>query len=380
MANPPSPIEPYTRIARASLSVLGLAMFFLAACSEEPTVVPQASASPLVAFTTRTPFDETPTPHRSDVPTTTSTPAYALSATLNPTVDATLQTWHETAIALATTQRAESNLARDDKATEIARFPATCDDMNIYSSSISPDGKWLAASCGYKRDQTLLVQNKEGVTWILEFKNFLSPDSPEGMTGALLPEFWSPDGEYLFFATTLGYDGGGNDCFSGYGVYGLFRLSLTTGIWTTFIPPTDSFPGYEIKFSSTGRRFAADLDGILIADLQTGAVTQLDIPGARVMDLSWSPNGVQLAYSVASCGEEFAETSFVYVWDATTQQAQILTATQGRIILRPESWDDSSTLRIREEKLVGLDAFYAVYVYDTSSKRLVSAGTATPSP
>jgi tricorn protease-like protein len=54
-------------------------------------------------------------------------------------------------------------------------------------------------------------------------------------------------------------------------------------------------------FSPTGRRYAINRFGMMITDLQTGAITQIDT--SDVMDFIWSPDGKYLAYSVASCGE-----------------------------------------------------------------------------
>lgn len=377
MVNAPKSIKSYSRLATVGFFTQGLVVVLLVACGGKPTLTPQTTAVLLAVTTTPKPSDSIPTPY-PNTPTSTLASTHTTSAIPTPTMEATQSTWLATAIAIATSERATSNLAHANEATKAAQFPVACDGDSFPSGDVSPDGKWLASSCGYKRDQLLVVQNKAGTKWTLEFKDFLSPESSEGMPGTLYPQFWSPDGEFLFFATALGYSGGGNDCFPGFGVYGLFRLSLATGAWTTFIPPTDSFPGYEIKFSPTGRRFAADLDGILIADLQIGEITQIDEPG--VMDLSWAPDGVNLAYSVAKCGEEEVYSSSIYIWNALTTQIQILTATEGRKVLRLESWSDNSTLRVREEKFVNRDGFYTIYVYDIIHKNLVSMGTATPSP
>jgi Tol biopolymer transport system component len=295
-------------------------------------------------------------------------------------MDPTKQVWYSTAIVVHETERAEylavHQQTQSVEATQVAQFPVPCGNKN--SKSVSPDGKWLATSCGYKSDQTLVVQNKDGTRWVLVFGDFVSPDSPEGISGGLSPKFWSADGNYLYFSIGLGYSGGGDDCFPDtIGEYGLFRLNLRTGTWTTPIPSTDAFPGYDIKFSPTGRRYAADIDGVTIVDLKTGEVTQLDIPNA--MDLIWSPDGQYLAFSGAICGEERVESSSVYVWDALTDQTQLLYTTEN-ILLKPESWADSLTLRIRGEERIDLDTLYTIYVFDILSKSLLLTGTATPYP
>lgn len=294
-------------------------------------------------------------------------------------MDMTLQVWQATAIAVRETTHAMHQQTENKKETQIAQYPAACDDLNFFQSSASPDGKWFAASCGYKRNQRLIVLSNDGTKWILEFEDFLSPDTNDLVMGMLSPKFWSPEGNYLFFVVGLGYSGGGDDCFpTDSGDYGLFRLNLNTGAWVTMIPPTDSFPGHAIEFSPTGRYFAATMGGVLILDLRTGETTQIDTSG--VMKLSWSPDGKYLAYSVASCGEKgFVESSSVYVWNASTNQTQTLFTTD-ELVLRPESWIDNSTLRINGEKWMNLNAFYTIYEYSLTQENVVFTGSATPRP
>jgi len=354
---------------------LGMAVSLLAACAGGFSSVPEVTASPVTVTTTIDPSEPTSIP--TPVPIASTTP------TLTATSDPTQQVWYVTAIAVQATQKAVRQQSRNDKETEIAQFPFICDDMEFHSSDVSPDGKWFAASCGYKRDQTLIVQNKKGTKWILEFKDFLHPDSFFDGTspmGALYPKFWSLDGEYLYFTTGLGYSGGGNDCFPRFftGDYGLFRLNLKTGLWVTLIPPTDSFPGYGIEFSPTGRRYATDINGVIITDLNTGEITKIDVRGI-IQGVSWSPDGIHLAYSVASCGEQSVQSSSVYVWDALTNQTQMLITTDG-MLLRPELWGDNSTLRVIGEKVIDLDVLYTTYIYDIAQNNLMFTGTTTPSP
>jgi hypothetical protein len=353
---------------RTFLFILGF-LFLLSqsACGAQVSIEPTTTAT----------FTKTPNPIKTLTPT--STPTLGASLTSSPTVDSTQQTWHATAVAIQTAERLESMQSWDAKETQIAQFPTTCDDLNFYSSKISPDGQWFAASCGYKRNQTLRVLSIDGIKWVLDFEDFLSPESPDGISGALNPEFWSPEGNYLYFRIELGYSGGGNDCFPRErGAYGLFRLNLANGSWATVIPSTNSFPGYDIKFSPTGRRYAITLNGVIITDLQTGESTKMATNGT-VEKLSWSPDGKQLAYSTASCDDEKVQSSSVYIWDSTTNQVQILLE-MDEIILTPELWVDTSTLRIIGEEIKGLDSFYTIYEYSIEPQKLLFTGTATPNP
>lgn len=351
------------------LFAFGFIISILGACGGY-SITPEISASPTTIVTTMSqPIQSTSTP--TQIANVTPRP----TLTLKPS-----QSWYFTAVAIQSTEKVLLQQARSAKETQIAQFPIVCEDE--LSGNMSPNEEWLATSCGYERDQTLIVQNRVGTKWVLEFKDFLSPESPDRISGSLDPKFWSPDGEYLYFVSTLGYSGGGNECFprTGRGEYGLFRLTLKTGAWTTLIPPTDSFNGYGIEFSSTGRRYATATNSIVVTDLNTVEVFKLDASG--VMEVLWSPDGTQLAYSVASCGEWFVQSSSLYVWDALTNQTQILVSMNDGTLLRPLSWSDNTTLRIEGEKH---DPVYrrtslTVFIYDIGQKNLVFTGTATRSP
>jgi len=345
--------------------------YILVACGWSSTNLGTMTPPVTVSATINKPIQSTSTP--TQITIVTPRPSHTLSPN---------QSWRFTAVAIQSTDNTLRQQTRSAKETQIAQFSVNCDDMDFYSSNISPNGEWFAASCGYKRDQTLIVQNREGTKWVLEFKDFLSLDSPDGIPGSLNPKFGSPDEKFLYFVSTLGYSGGGNECFPRYGrgEYGLFRLSLKTGTWATLIPPTDSFNGYGIEFSPTGQRYATATNSIAITDLNTGEVIKLDVSG--VMEINWSPDGTHLAYSVASCSEQFLQSSSIYVWDALTDQTQMLltTDTNGDILLSPESWSDNTTLRIAGERLVNGRTRYVIYIYDISQENLIFTGTATLSP
>lgn len=313
-------------------------------------------------------------------PTLTPTIAPAISATLtpSPTATSTYEAWRSTAAAIATAERAASWQAKDLKATEIAQFPPACDDLNKYASSISPDGNWFAASCGYMRDQTLTVQSKDGTKWVVYFQDIISAEKRGGM-GALDPESWSPDGQYLFFSIGLGYSGGGDLCFPpNRGRYGLFRLNLSDGSWMPFVSFKDAFPGYEIRFSPTTEYFAITKHGVTVVHLQTGISTQL-AANDTVEKLSWSPDGKRLAFSTATCEEWVAISSTVFIWEVETGQVQVLFEKEG-VILTPENWVDPLTLRIIAEEYKDRDSLYTLFEYRIDPPGLVSSGTATPRP
>jgi len=253
-----------------------------------------------------------------------------------------------------------------------------CDEFETDSSryaKISPDGKWVSISCGYKRNQTMIVQNQGGVKWVFDFTDFIDP-SLEGGMGAFTPLAWSSDGRFLYFTKVLGWSGGGNQCFPGHGVYGLYRLHLETGTLITLIPSDDWFPGYEIRFSPTNEYYAIDKDGVRITNLTSGKETKIDVSG--VMEMSWSPDGKFLAFSVASCGETLVESS-IFVWNSSTNQTQVLFSTN-EMLLRPQLWIDNSILRFEGEAWVGNNNIYTIFEYNLAGNEMVLSGTTTPYP
>lgn len=259
-------------------------------------------------------------------------------------------------------------------------FEKLCDEFesdSSRSSVMSPNGDWFAISCGYKRNQKLILLNQEGKKWVFDFETLLRPKL-EGMPGAFELLSWSPDGRFLYFSKVLGYSGGGNQCFPGFGVYGLYRLHLQSGTLVTLVPSRDDgFPGDEIKFSPTNEYYAVDIGGVRITNLVNGKATKIDVSG--VMDMSWSPDGKFLAFSVASCGDEFVESSSMLVWNSITNQTQVLFSTK-EMLLKSHSWVDNSKIRFEGETWVGNNYSYTEFEYNLAENKMVSSGTAMPRP
>jgi hypothetical protein len=331
---------------KPSLPILFL-LVILAGCMPKPTqnaslVSNTATFQPSIGKTL--PLTETPRPTVTFTRVRPTIPA----ATLN---------------AIATSEALESLC--DEFESDSSRF-----------SRISPNGEWAAISCGYKRNQTLIVQDQHGVKWVLHLVDFLDSDLQGGM-GDLSPLAWSKDSRFLYFTKNLGYDGGGNQCFPGYGVYGLYRLNLETGKLVILVPSDNSFPGNKILFSPNNQYYAVVIGNIRITNLVSGKVTT--IGKSNVMEMSWSPDSRFLTFSVASCGEDFVESSSIFVWDSSTNQTQVLFSTT-EMLLRPDSWINDSTLRFEGEKWVDKDYLYTVFEYDLAGDKMILSGTATPRP
>ena len=173
------------------------------------------------------------TPSRTSIPTLIRTPSGTPVPT-KPTVtmDPNQQTWLATARSIQKATRIASEQTKEALETRIASFPKVdCNDLSR-SDSLSPDGEWVVTSCGGRYNHYLIIHNMMGIKWALEFNDFL-PISwrEEGMPGGLSTVFWDSEGGYLYFTTHIGWSGGGDECFPGFGTNGLFRLDLKTGYW-----------------------------------------------------------------------------------------------------------------------------------------------------
>jgi hypothetical protein len=97
------------------------------------------------------------------------------------------------------------------------------------------------------------------------------------------------------------------------------------------------------------------------------------------MEMNWSPDGKFLAFSVAKCGEDFVESSSVYVWDSSTKQTQVLFSSE-EMLLIPRAWLINSVLEFEGEQRVDDDYLYTIFEYDLTDDAIVFSGTATPRP
>ena len=155
-------------------------------------------------------------------------------------------------------------------------------------------------------------------------------------------------------------------------------MILREGYLVTFIPSDgQDFPGDKVRFSPTNEYYAVNRDGVTIRNIMSGKETKIDVSG--VMEMSWSPDGKFLAFSIATCGETLVESSSIFVWDSSTNQTQVLLSTK-EMLLRPQSWIDNSKLRFEGEKWVGLNNEYTIFEYNLTGNEMMFSGTATPRP
>lgn len=277
-----------------------------------------------------------------------STPPRSSTSTIAPQSSRTLGTTPQP----LNTQTALTVQAVDLTATQIASFPVKCDENNPFYSMQSSDGNWLAIQCSDKSSEGLEVISKEGKRWVLTFTKFLSVDfmrDGNAVLGGLYPEHWTSDGKYLYFSTRLNISGGG-PCFYGWNIDGLFRINVDDGSVTTTlerIPSSDAF--YDIAFSSDGYRFAYEYNynHLAIVDLRTGEEFAVESGEDNVGNLSWSPDGSQLAY--AKCHETIDQTmvekSSIIVYSPETRTSKKILEVK-QTLLRIESQNGDQVLKI----------------------------------
>jgi hypothetical protein len=234
--------------------------------------------------------------------------------------------------------------AFDLLSTNVASFSPACKASDFRVPSLSPSGNWLAITCGYAHDQTLEVDGKEGKRWILQLADYVPEDLVENgkfiTYGALLTAHWTNDETYLFFKPSIGFDGGGT-CFYSFGAGGLFRLNLINGTVTTTLSKSNWGGGYDIAFSPTGRKmaYAYNSGQPIIFDLNTGEKDTIEVGDNSIGHLTWSPDGLELAYAACHANREgVEENSSVRIFSLVSHTTKTI-LNVGRNILRIQQLD-----------------------------------------
>jgi WD40 repeat protein len=381
--------------------VVLLLCYVLSACSTT-TGSPPATSTPAIPATltpelvTPTPLATTrqssatftatrrpsQTPTFSAVPYLTATyhPPSLTPALIQPTSTNPVKIWATLTSQAATLTRQAVDRAFAPIATQRASFPITCEDINRYYPS--PDGNWMAIGCSTSSNQRLEVVSKEGKRWVLQYKDFLSKDyigDGGPGRGGMYPEHWTGDGKYLYFTTRLGLSGGG-PCFYGWNTMGLYRINVNDGSVTTTLAAIPSWGAfYDIAFSSDGRRYAYEYnyDHLVIVDLRTGEELTIESGGDAVGDLTWSPDGSQLAYGICRDNQDHTTTvkSSIKIYTVGTHTTKTILEVM-QTLLRIHSRNGDPVLKIANYDLQGTAETEYLF-FDWSSAQLT---TATPTP
>lgn len=278
---------------------LCLLAVFLAGCTHQPAVPQTAVTHTLIneKATSHPPaFTGTSGPGSTPLPTQTHTP---IPPTYRPTTRPTYTPTSSSVPILA-------DQTLKPPSTKSASLNLNCEGNIQNVTSLSPDGNWKAVSCGYNHDQTLIIASREGKRWDLQFMDYLSEDFRESPPiGALYPVFWS--GELLYFASSIGFSGGGFCRFRSQGGQGLYQMDLNTGKISATLPPLDGAAEYRIAFSPDGRSLAYNAPQPVILDLDTGEETAIPVGDIPVGDFTWSPDGTELAFATCQLTQDFSD-------------------------------------------------------------------------
>ena len=286
-------------------------------------------------------------------------------------------------------------LAQERLSTEIAvqtlatQFPHTCDVDKVdyyFSRAISPNGLWMMETCYNEIDNSpiMTITNRETqAVWKLLYVDYLP--NPEILPdGGLSVIQWSNDGRYMYFNSVV--YGSGGECFVGIinrqNGKGLFRLDLETGNITTVLPLRGPLGGgYGFSFSPTDRRLVYETypQGLSILDLQTGQLIDVDtsneisVGGAYV----WSPNGLQLVYSVVTTPDNWETRIFSLRLINTQSGNQQILLESSEICFVTRVWPENNILTVEK-----YDQNYerTIIELDLNPEVIVSEATVTPFP
>ncbi|HSB66191.1 MAG TPA: hypothetical protein VLD65_06405, partial [Anaerolineales bacterium] len=199
------------------------------------------------------------------------------------------------------------------------------------SDSVQPRLAWGTEVAGLNQSSTIKVSNLDGTG----FETLLTQDSPNPPT-QLVPEFWSADGESLYFSKEpLGI--GGNILYGGGS--SLYKVDLASKAVTELIPlGPDTGPQACLDAISSDYRYVADHCSqtfITVRDLVNGTSSPIQPPaevsayyfvgGAR-----FSPSGNHLAYALAMT-EQDKEQGWIALTSLNGGSQVVLTSQIGSV-------------------------------------------------
>ncbi len=324
---------------------------------------------------TTQPFTRTPQPTKEST-AEINTPASTLG-TILPSSTYTSAVSEPTNTPTKNPQAMLTEQAKSLERTQIASFSPTCDEANPHPTAISPQGNWLAISCGSKSDQTLRVYSKTGKKWVVQFKDYVSKEFiQDGQTpmGALYPVHWTHDEMYLYFRSAIGFSGGGTCFYGGFG-QGLYRLNLENGTVSATLAPLIGPDEYLISFSPDGRWLAYNAGVPTIFNLQAGKKIVLHEGKNAVGDFTWSPDSSNLLYGTCQTSEDYLtiQASSIRIFSLETREAKTVLETKTGF-LRIESGEGN------KPRIYDGYTNHPSYLYFDWSTQQVITPTVTPTP
>ena len=181
---------------------------------------------------------------------------------------------------------------------------------------------------------------------------------PGTVSTKLVAEFWSADGQLLYFS--MEPDGiGGYILFSG--ATNLYQINIATKQVTEIIPMNPYAPTWGICLDaiSVDYRFVADhctQNVITIRDLSTGGKTTIqppaDVTGYQQMGSArFSPTGERVAFALAQ-GDPNNERGWVAVGDSSGGVAKLILAGDAGSYYTVQGWLNDQTLLVQSNSMV----------------------------
>jgi dipeptidyl aminopeptidase/acylaminoacyl peptidase len=165
--------------------------------------------------------------------------------------------------------------------------------------------------------------------------------------GSLYPVHWTSDDTYLYFTPFLGFSGGGTCFYYHSRVQGLYRINVNSGFISAVLRTTAKPALYEIAFSPVGAKVAYYGDHLTILDLRTGETTEIDTGGRQVGNLTWSPDGANLAFGTCQATEDYDSIVKSDIKVHLLQSKDVNTIMEvNKSILRIVEWDASFRLKL----------------------------------
>lgn len=185
-----------------------------------------------------------------------------------------------------------------------------------------------------------------------QLETLLTQDAGSNPPVQLVAEFWSADGQSLYFSKEpVGI--GGYIPFAG--ASSLYQINLATKQVKEIIPfTTSSGPMVCLDAVSGDYRFIADhcsLKAITVRDLASGATTTIQ-PPAEVTDFGqvgsarFSPEGSRLAFALAK-GDPTDEQGWVAVSDGASGGSKLILTSQAGSYYTVLGWLDDQTLLLQ---------------------------------
>jgi hypothetical protein len=225
---------------------------------------------------------------------------------------------------------------------------------------------WGTQPTGDTQISSLQISHPDGSN----LETLLTTDSGSGIPLQLVAEFWSADGQSLYFSKEpVGL--GGYILFGG--ASNLLMIDIATKDVTEVIAPTPS-NGSQICMDaiSGDYRFVADhctQDVITVRDLQSGGSTTIqvspDFTGYRVMGSArFSPASDRVAFALAK-SDPNDEQGWVAIGDSTGGTAQLILTSDAGSYYSVLGWLDDQTLLVQSYSIVdpnGVNQVFTVTV------------------